>query len=108
MSRIQSTIMRPLTWRSFVITGACVTATFIVGWFIGDAMPEPPPGPATIYCETGAGPVAVDGFDWKTDVHPTFAHVWVLTWRNAPDDPVRQSVALQPPFECEEIGALRP
>lgn len=68
---------------------------------------QPPPElPPTIYCRTGAGPFALDGFDWEAGVHPLFSDVWVLMWKTHPGDTAWQSAALQPPFECRELGTM--
>lgn len=82
---------------ALAITGALVLLVVSIKYA------NPPPQAESWYCQTGAGPTIVEGFDVKTDVHPLFSDVWVLTWRRAPGDIVLQSVALQPPFECGRL-----
>lgn len=94
-----------MTWAQLLLAAACSTVVSIGGVAAVQALRPRPEPPAMIYCSTGAGPLVVDGYDWQTRVHPLFSDVWVLQFTRHPRDGQLQSIALQPPFECGEIGA---
>lgn len=81
------------------IVGASVVVNFAERALF--AMPPFEPKAQLVYCDTGAGPVIVSGFDIQYRINPAQSHIHELVWRSRPSA-VRNSASLQPPIDCKE------